>query len=242
MIKTLLMHSILLLCIFVSGGCSSDVEVGFQPIIVPVRVSINNHGEVSAGFSGSVNTPLGRFDIGASTSVDSLQNEYTNKVLIVRVDDQVTVYELEEGKEFHVDFDDSNRLYKKVALNYETNGDIVLELESVKNEDTSNEDTSTIYELPTQEPSGYWCNDLSLVKLQVGDHAEVVWPKVNLRSESVVPMDWDENIVSQVDEGTKITVIGGPECAHEGTWWEVQTSDGQTGWMREHTSDGYLIK
>jgi hypothetical protein len=150
-----LAYLILLLCMTLLAGCttqSPDVEVGYQPPIVPIRVSINNYGEVRAGFSGSIDTPIGTFDIGGSTSVYSLQNEYQNRILIVQVDNEATVYELEQGKEFHVDFDDSNRLYKKVALNYKTNGNIVLELESVKNEDTSN-DESAMVQTPAPKPT-----------------------------------------------------------------------------------------
>ncbi|MCQ3953001.1 MAG: hypothetical protein DPW15_06925 [Chloroflexi bacterium] len=40
----------------------------------------------------------------------------------------------------------------------------------------------------------------------------------------------------------QVTVIGGPECAHEGTWWEVRTEYGDAGWMREFTDDGYFLK
>jgi uncharacterized protein YgiM (DUF1202 family) len=88
----------------------------------------------------------------------------------------------------------------------------------------------------------YWCNDLSGVNLQVGDSARVVYPKVNLRSSPEVPQTWDANIVAQIDEGIRVTIIGGPECAHEGTWWQIRTEDGYTGWMREFISDGYLLR
>lgn len=90
--------------------------------------------------------------------------------------------------------------------------------------------------------TAYWCDDLSGVKLKMGDTARVVWPKVNLRSSPVVPQTWDANIILQVEEGVQVTVIGGPECAHEGTWWEVRTEYGDAGWMREFTDDGYFLK
>ena len=87
----------------------------------------------------------------------------------------------------------------------------------------------------------YWCDDLKSVKLKVGDRARVVWMKVNLRTAPIVPQDFYENSIAKVDEGIKLTIIGGPACSHNGTWWQVRTENGQTGWMREYISTGYLI-
>ena len=87
----------------------------------------------------------------------------------------------------------------------------------------------------------YQCDDLNYVRLKVGDRAKVVWPKVNLRTSPVVPQEYYGNSIAQVEEKTTLTVIGGPACAHEGTWWQVRLRNGQTGWMREHISTGYLI-
>jgi hypothetical protein len=87
----------------------------------------------------------------------------------------------------------------------------------------------------------YWCDDLQRVKLKVGDRAKVVWMKVNLRTAPIVPQEFYENSISKVDQNTPLTVIGGPACSHEGTWWQVRLQNGQTGWMREYISTGYLI-
>lgn len=92
------------------------------------------------------------------------------------------------------------------------------------------------------QSNDYWCDDLDGVHLKLGDNARVVWPKVNLRSSPVVPQTWDANIVAQLEEGTQVSIIGGPECAHEGTWWQVRTEYGDSGWMREFVSDGYLLR
>lgn len=95
----------------------------------------------------------------------------------------------------------------------------------------------------TKSTQSYWCDDLSYVKLKVGDRAKVVWLKVNLRTAPIVPMEYYENSIEKVEEGTPVTIIGGPACAHEGTWWQVRTKKGQTGWMREYlpSSGEYLI-
>lgn len=239
MLKNSFFLTLQVVWILVVAGCGSQpqLEVGYQPPIIPVRVSINTRGEVDLDLSGSYVTPIGTFDIGGSVTVASLRGEYESKVLIIRVDNEAVVYELEEGKEFKVTFNDSNTLYRKVALKHEANGDIILELESVQMPVDAQPPPSD-----SKSADSYWCDDLSGVKLDVGDGARITWPKVNLRSTPRVPEDFYENIVAELVDGTSVTIIGGPVCAHEGTWWEIRTASGQTGWVREYISDGYLMK
>jgi Mg-chelatase subunit ChlD len=90
-------------------------------------------------------------------------------------------------------------------------------------------------------PANYTCPDLSDVRLRVGYRAAIVFDKVNLRTYAQVPDDHDSNVVAELERNTKITVIGGPECSHNGTWWEIQTDSGYTGWMRELTSGQRLL-
>jgi hypothetical protein len=236
MMKQTIHSIVLILGMLFFSACQPEAEIGYQPPYIPVRISVNSRGEVNAEASYEWVTSIGTFDIGGGISVNTLRNNYTNNILIVRVDDEATVYQLEEGARFDISFDDSNTLYKKVAFHKEANGDIILELESVQADNASQAKESA------SNSAGYWCNDLSGVNLQVGDGARVVYPKVNLRSSPEVPQTWDANIVAQVEEGVRVTLIGGPECAHEGTWWQIRTEDGDTGWMREFISDGYLLK
>jgi len=112
------------------GG--GTLEGGFSPPGIPIRISLNSNGEINIGVSNSVVTPYGTFDLGYGGSINNLRSQYTSRVLIIQVDARASIYELEEGKEFHVKFDDSNKLYRRVALNYESDGDIVLELESAQ--------------------------------------------------------------------------------------------------------------
>jgi len=97
---------------------------------------------------------------------------------------------------------------------------------------------------PTEDhfiPSVYQCPDLSSIKLFVGSNARVIWTKVSVRSYPEVPNDWDANIKTVLNDGEKVSIIGGPECSHDGTWWEVKTSTGYTGWMRELLPDKRLL-
>lgn len=214
----------------------ADIEIGYQPPYVPVRISVNSRGEVNAEASYEWVTSIGTFDIGGGINVNTLRNKYSSDVLIVRVDGEATVYELKEGARFDISFDDRNTLYRKVAFHKETDGDFILELESVQG------GVASLAEESGSNSANYWCNDLSGVNLQVGDDVRVVYPKVNLRSSPMVPQTWDANIIAQIEEGERVAIIGGPECAHEGTWWQVRTEDGDTGWMREFISDGYLLR
>jgi hypothetical protein len=99
---------------------------------------------------------------------------------------------------------------------------------------------------PTTTPesnfASYSCPDKSKIKLRVGDRAMVAFYDMNLRSSPKVPDVWDANIVITLHEGNEMSVIGGPECAHDGTWWEVQTDSGYTGWVREMQPNKVLLE
>jgi len=103
------------------------------------------------------------------------------------------------------------------------------------------EETSPKTPLVKPIPSNYYCPDLSSVTLGVGARAQIQWDKVNLRSYARVPNDWDANTIISLNKGNKMTVIGGPECAHDGTWWEVKTDSGYSGWIRELLPDKRLL-
>ncbi len=101
--------------------------------------------------------------------------------------------------------------------------------------------------MSTSTPSGtdfssYSCPDKSSVKLRVGMRAIVQNYDVNVRSSPDVPQVWNANIVVMLRGDDKLTVIGGPQCAFEGTWWEVNTDNGYTGWVREFQPNKILLK
>lgn len=106
----------------------------------------------------------------------------------------------------------------------------------------SNENSSTSSTTQNQSSSSnYSCPDLANVRLHVGDRAVIVFDDVNLRTYAQVPDDYYANIVTELHKNTQMTVIGGPECAHSGTWWEIKTDSGYRGWMREFTSSNRLL-
>lgn len=110
-------------------GCNYALTWGAP--VIPIAVSVNSAGEINVGLAPSVNTPIGTFTLSGDTTVMSLRDISDKRLLIIRVDKVATVYPLEEGKEFNVEFKDNGKLYSQVNLVYEADGDIVLELESV---------------------------------------------------------------------------------------------------------------
>lgn len=91
-------------------------------------------------------------------------------------------------------------------------------------------------------PSNYECPDKNQIELQVGVYGMVRKYDLNLRKEPIVPEQWDANIIRVLRDGEKLKIIGGPRCSHDGTWWEVLSESGTTGWAREmQPSKGRLI-
>ncbi len=231
--------SVLVALIFTSCG-GGAVEGGYTPPGVPIRISINSDGDIGLGMSHSWPTLYGTFDLGYGGSVNSLRNQYSTRLLIVRVDDQATVYELEEGKEFHVEFDDSNKLYRRIALDYETDGDIVLELESVQDQSPP---SNTGGDAPADNPSSpiTSCPGAPKQRVQVGEKAHVctrndrliVRAKPNLGSSEII----------RIYPGTVMTIVKGPVCENNWSWWRIRTDDGVAGWVSEggDSVDPYFI-
>ncbi|OGO35293.1 MAG: hypothetical protein A2W35_01445 [Chloroflexi bacterium RBG_16_57_11] len=91
------------------------------------------------------------------------------------------------------------------------------------------------------QPTPYNCPDLALVRLSIGVNAQVAAAKLNLRSTPRVPSDYGANIVKELSKGDRLVIISGPECSHDGTWWQVQTETGETGWAREALADQRLV-
>ena len=90
--------------------------------------------------------------------------------------------------------------------------------------------------------SNYDCPDKNLVELYIGAWGKVRKYDLSLREQPIVPSTWDANIIRVLSDGEHIYVVGGPECAHDGTWWQIKTESGTIGWSREYLpSKGRLI-
>ena len=258
--KSICIHVTSLFLFAFITGCGVTGEVGYQPpIAIPIRISVNTEGEINLGLSPSYVTPIGTFDLDLGGTVYSLRGQYTSRLLIVRVDNEATVYELEEGKDFKVNFDDDNTLYKKVALEYESDGDIVLELESVP-------------QPPPNEPVAAPADD---------NAANTTFSCPGAKYQTRLEANRDARVCTKVDRvivrksanmsasevlslytGTTIRVLEGPVCANDFWWWKIEIYPGTTygkqdygfdplgatdqtyyGWVREgwDNEDAYFI-
>ncbi len=71
---------------------NSGVTLGYQPPLIPVKVSVDTKGVISVSTTSSVVTPIGIFSVGLYTN----PSEYFNvkNTLTVRQDGQDTIYPL----------------------------------------------------------------------------------------------------------------------------------------------------
>ena len=62
----------------------------------------------------------------------------------------------------------------------------------------------------------------------------------NLRAEPGL----DAEVIGSLANGAEIRIVGGPECddTNQIRWWEVESTDGQSGWTAEGEGDDYYIR
>jgi hypothetical protein len=53
---------------------------------------------------------------------------------------------------------------------------------------------------------------------------------------------FNQVIIVRIVEGTHITIINGPLCTDDATWWKIQTDKKVEGWMVESQNGIYLIE
>ena len=50
-------------------------------------------------------------------------------------------------------------------------------------------------------------------------------------------------ILGQMPEGTQFTILEGPKCVDQGSWWRIQTDDGNfNGWVLEGEGGVYYVE
>ena len=68
--------SLLVFCIFLITGCANiNGNIGYQPPLIPVTVSVDMDGVVGVSWGGSLQTPIGIFstNIGVEANRDSTE-------------------------------------------------------------------------------------------------------------------------------------------------------------------------
>lgn len=89
--------------------------------------------------------------------------------------------------------------------------------------------TSRLTRTPSQQVST--CPGAPKQRLEVGKDARVCTQSDNVYLRSGPSRS--HSVIERVSPGTVVNVIGGPECANDWSFWEVEIPDGTTGWMSE---------
>ena len=85
---------------------------------------------------------------------------------------------------------------------------------------------------------GVTCAGAPASRLRVGDSAVVITDPDPLRARSA-PVDGA--VVDQLYRDYRLSVVGGPVCADQIIWWEVELRDGATAWVAEALGDEYFL-
>jgi uncharacterized protein YgiM (DUF1202 family) len=93
--------------------------------------------------------------------------------------------------------------------------------------------TATLVLTPTTTPEG------GVPSPTVGGRAQVAtrYQFVNLRAEPGL----DAETITQLQDGTVVTVLEGPEEADRLSWWKVDDGQGNVGWAAERTGQEVLL-
>ena len=84
------------------------------------------------------------------------------------------------------------------------------------------------------------CSGLSS-RLAVGKSARVAYTDGNPMRIRANP-GLSQSVITEVPEGARFTVVGGPQCVDNTSWWRVRTNDGSEGWMAEYSNGTYLLE
>lgn len=245
-------------CLLLLGGCGGQTtfEVGYEPPAIPIRVSINQRGELSAEWSRKLKTPIGTFDLEIGHSINAIRRNNANPVLIIRVDNQLIVYELDPNNKFDVFFDGGNRHYQQVKLE-KRDGDIILELESVPTAaippqpeaKQASTGTVAVTSPPTAVPANT-CPGAFPTRLAIGARAQVVaQPNLMVREEPNTRSDTVYG--TSLSKGREVTVLNGPECDGGMLWWFIETgtitlTNGKRhnimGWVAEESGNEWMLE
>ncbi|MBN2306179.1 MAG: hypothetical protein JXQ72_16975 [Anaerolineae bacterium] len=86
--------------------------------------------------------------------------------------------------------------------------------------------------------SGYSCAGAPPTRLVVGSLARVANTGTPLRLRDVPGGAW----LQDLPVGTVVTVIGGPQCSANYSWWNLRLPDGSTGWSAEGDLTEYFLE
>jgi hypothetical protein len=227
------------------------VEGSYDPILIPITISINSLGEVNLKPRSdlSVPTPIGVFHAGAYLETNPFV-QATHNVLIIKIDDQECAYDL-HGDKFEVNLEGGN--YQLVSLSTE-NDNIYIELKGDHYTGCS-QDWSTVAVSNPVQGSGNEadCPGASPSYLDVGEAAYISVFQASVLKEPSEFASFAK--YKYLDGGNVVTIIDGPVCGPGNPghvlFWKVQSevihfADGTSGvvegWVAEESGDIYLLR
>jgi hypothetical protein len=107
--------------------------------VVSVQVAINADGAVSVNVLQPYLSLIGTFDISGERSFETVREEMDGRLLLIRVNQDVTVYRVSEDQRFEVELA-SNAAYQMSSLEYAPDGDILVEVEATGSDEATEEE------------------------------------------------------------------------------------------------------
>jgi len=216
---------------------SIQPEFSYQPPFLPIKLTIDGSGNIKLSGDISFVTPIGVFSIGAS--IPLVDKDDDDLVLVLRNSQEKTdsVYRISDGEKATIIVDGRTAIIvgrDQVIIDV-TNSEIV-EIIAPGYVNEYQEIDESVDARISENSTTVICKGAPPSDLYIGVKARVTWKMVNVRSYAEVSQDWDANIVTVVERDEVVEIVGGPDCAHEGYWWEVITDNGLRGWMREEDS------
>ncbi len=90
-------------------------------------------------------------------------------------------------------------------------------------------------------PTALTCPGNLSSRLKLNAQARVAFTDgTNMRIRSQA--GFSKSTLHSVPEGTLLTIISGPECLDNVTWWQIRTDGGLQGWMTEYQNNVYLLE
>lgn len=251
--------SLVLLLALLTTGCGligqpvADmvIEGSFDPIIIPITISINSLGEVTLKprTDLDVPTPIGVFHAGVYLESHPFV-EATQNILVIKIDDQECAYDL-HGDKFEVNLEQGN--FQLISLSTESDN-IYIELKGDHYTGCS-QDWSTVAVSNPAQGSGNeaGCPGASRSYLSIGSSAYVSVLQASVLKE---PSEFSSFAkYKYLDGGNIVTITDGPVCGPGNPghvlFWKVRSevihfADGTSGvvewWVAEESGDIYLLR
>lgn len=236
----LLIIAALLVWLFAPFGWKE--QVSYQPLGLPVEITIDSQGELSLSTEGvtDIPTPIGTFGVGVVTDptvyLDTSKKDIQT-TLTVRKNGKDTFYDLNGMKANSINFEPG--YYQAISLSWRGN-DLLLEMVRL---DTPNENPTVGLTNSTTISVSEASDDFSCgATAFTSGMGAVVVQAVNVRTSPEVPQDWYANWDGvALQTGEKVIVIAQPKFT-DGYWLKIRRKSGEEGWVKECTpQDGVLV-